>query len=55
MYLKVLTYGFVQEDPGPLPGPELGLADKLNAAGLHAVHVDPHADDEGVGVLREHL
>ena len=53
--MRVLTYWFVQEDTGPLPGPKLGLADKLNAAGLHAVHVDPHADDEGVGVLREHL
>ena len=46
----ILPDGLVQEHAGPLPRPELGLPDELDAAGLDAVHVHVHADDEGVRV-----
>lgn len=46
----ILPDGLVQEHARPLPGPELGLPDELDAAGLDAVHVHVHADDEGVGI-----
>ena len=46
----ILPDGLVQEDPGPLPGPELCVTDELNSARLHAVHEDSLADDEGVRV-----
>ena len=42
----VLADGLVQEHARPLPGPELGLPDELDAAGLDTVHVHVHADDE---------
>ena len=46
----ILPDGFVQEDPGPVSGPELCVTDELDSAWLHAVHEDSLADDERVRV-----
>ena len=49
----ILPNRLIKEHASPLPRPELGLPDELDAARLDAVHVDIHADDEGIRVWKK--